>query len=444
MLFLLLFFVAPSVHAQQNEQIYLYDSLGRLIRAIKPDGTVATYSYDAVGNLLAITSGSGGVGAPTITGITPSPIRAGEGWDVVVTGTNLLGGSVQTSNTGIKVLSQKATDTSISARFLVALDATVGITAVIVTTPLGQAGTTISVDPPLLSLSPSTLVVNKGKTAAITATMASSQSTATTIDFKSGNPGVATSTASVTILAGQLSAQGQITGVNRGFADISASIHGTTAIAGSISVTVYDPGTPAALVTMPVSVNYPHLGTAATGGQISQPISVNYPHLGTAATGGQISQPISVNYSHLGTAATGGQISQPISINYPHLGTTATGGQVTSPVSVDFTSTSPPPPGTSIGTGGKVTPPVSVVFNHLAAGATGGWVSAPVSVGYSHLGTTAAGGKVAPPVSVVFNHLATTATGGMVSAPVSVGYSHLGTTAAGGKVTPPVSVVFNH
>jgi YD repeat-containing protein len=34
---------------------YFYDDLGRLTKVIDPSGNVATYSYDAVGNLLSIT-----------------------------------------------------------------------------------------------------------------------------------------------------------------------------------------------------------------------------------------------------------------------------------------------------------------------------------------------------------------------------------------------------
>ena len=281
--------------------IYLYDPLGRLVRAInKTTGEVSIYSYDAVGNLLAIMPESGGnFGAPAITGITPSSIRAGERWDMVITGTHLLGGSVQTSNTGIKVLSQKATDTSVTASFLAAVDALVGLTAVLVTTPLGQAGTTINVNPPLLSLLPSTLAVNKGQTATITATLASAQSVATTIDFIFKNPGVAMAPASLTILTGELSAVSHVTGVNRGFTDISAQIRGTAATAGSISVTVYDPQSPAGLTTIPVSVHYPHLGKTATGGQVTPPVSVVFAHLGTTATGGQVTPPVSVVFAHL-------------------------------------------------------------------------------------------------------------------------------------------------
>ena len=51
---------------------YIYDDLGRLSQVIDGQGNVATYNYDAVGNVLSITRNTGGVGAPTMTGIKPN------------------------------------------------------------------------------------------------------------------------------------------------------------------------------------------------------------------------------------------------------------------------------------------------------------------------------------------------------------------------------------
>lgn len=62
-------FSVGSVEA--GEARYIYDDLGRLHQVIDEQGDVATYTYDAVGNILSVTRGTGGIGAPTITGITP-------------------------------------------------------------------------------------------------------------------------------------------------------------------------------------------------------------------------------------------------------------------------------------------------------------------------------------------------------------------------------------
>ncbi len=55
--------------AVADQAQYIYDDLGRLSQVIDGQGNVATYTYDAVRNLLSITRNTGGVGAPTITGL---------------------------------------------------------------------------------------------------------------------------------------------------------------------------------------------------------------------------------------------------------------------------------------------------------------------------------------------------------------------------------------
>ena len=51
---LMLSAVVPS-HAVADQAQYIYDDLGRLSQVIDGQGNVATYTYDAVGNLLFIT-----------------------------------------------------------------------------------------------------------------------------------------------------------------------------------------------------------------------------------------------------------------------------------------------------------------------------------------------------------------------------------------------------
>jgi YD repeat-containing protein len=46
---------------------YTYDTLDRVIRAVHSDGTVITYTYDAVGNMLTRSVGTGGASLPTVT-----------------------------------------------------------------------------------------------------------------------------------------------------------------------------------------------------------------------------------------------------------------------------------------------------------------------------------------------------------------------------------------
>ncbi len=70
-----LFFMNPVV-STADQAHYIYDDLGRLSQVIDGQGNVATYQYDAVGNLLSITRNTGGVGAPTITALIPHTTRS--------------------------------------------------------------------------------------------------------------------------------------------------------------------------------------------------------------------------------------------------------------------------------------------------------------------------------------------------------------------------------
>ena len=55
LIFLFLLGSASPLWAQSNPVQYVYDALGRLTTVVDPSGNVATYNYDAVGNLLSIT-----------------------------------------------------------------------------------------------------------------------------------------------------------------------------------------------------------------------------------------------------------------------------------------------------------------------------------------------------------------------------------------------------
>ena len=93
---LLCVLVSTPTIADQAQDIY--DDLGRISQVIDGQGNVVTYTYDAVGNLLSITRNTGGVGALTITAFTPNTGNAGISVNVSVTGTNLTGASLATSN----------------------------------------------------------------------------------------------------------------------------------------------------------------------------------------------------------------------------------------------------------------------------------------------------------------------------------------------------------
>jgi len=116
----LLLCVLTPTSAVADQAQYIYDDLGRLSQVIDGQGNVATYQYDAVGNLLSITRNTGGVGAPTITAFTPNTGNAGASVNVSLTGTNLTGASLATTNPGILVRNVVTTPTAITATFQIA------------------------------------------------------------------------------------------------------------------------------------------------------------------------------------------------------------------------------------------------------------------------------------------------------------------------------------
>src|SRR5229473_2547662 len=85
LLFSFILAFASPLWAQTNVQ-YVYDALGRLTSVIDPSGNVATYNYDAVGNLLSITRSTTSPSALAIFGFSPSQGSVGQ--TVVIQGQN--------------------------------------------------------------------------------------------------------------------------------------------------------------------------------------------------------------------------------------------------------------------------------------------------------------------------------------------------------------------
>jgi YD repeat-containing protein len=64
--------IAPALRGQSTGPVqYVYDDLGRLVKVVDQNGNVATYNYDAAGNLLSI----------TLRG-APSDCRCHSPWDL--------------------------------------------------------------------------------------------------------------------------------------------------------------------------------------------------------------------------------------------------------------------------------------------------------------------------------------------------------------------------
>lgn len=118
--------------AQTSAIQYLYDDLGRLVAVVDSSGASAIYTYDAAGNLLAITRHSAGTVAIAAFSPHAGPIGA-----VKISGTGFSATASQDAVTfnGTAAVVQSATTTELL--ITVPTGATTG--AIAVTTPLGSA-----------------------------------------------------------------------------------------------------------------------------------------------------------------------------------------------------------------------------------------------------------------------------------------------------------------
>ena len=138
----------PLVTSADQAQ-YFYDELGRLIGVVSGQGNIASYEYDAVGNLLSISTSS--VTTPTITNVSPDPVLAGTTIPITISGTGLLLSSVTTSNPDIQVgIITTNTDTTIETTLDIPNPTIFGATTLTVNGPGGSASTTLTVNQPAL------------------------------------------------------------------------------------------------------------------------------------------------------------------------------------------------------------------------------------------------------------------------------------------------------
>jgi len=159
-IFLLLLGFASPLRAQGGASVqYVYDALGRLTTVVDPSGNVATYNYDAVGNLLSITRTTTSPSALAILGFSPGQGSAGQ--TVAIQGQNFSttpgANAVQFNGTAATVTAAAANSLTVT----VPVGATTGLISVTVGTATANSSSnfTVLAIPVITSIS-QTLVLN--------------------------------------------------------------------------------------------------------------------------------------------------------------------------------------------------------------------------------------------------------------------------------------------
>jgi YD repeat-containing protein len=127
---------------------YVYDDLGRLSQVIDAQGNVATYTYDAVGNILAIDRGAPACPpqAPTVSNVTTAAAcYAGASCQVTITGDSLLGASVSTGNPEATLSNCQVQCTQATCVLTTTFDFTPGSIQLTAATSFGSAQGTVQV-----------------------------------------------------------------------------------------------------------------------------------------------------------------------------------------------------------------------------------------------------------------------------------------------------------
>lgn len=206
------------------EQRYDYDPLGRLIRSVTPSGSQVDYVYDAAGNLLQVTSGA--IQAPSISTSDLGSFRRNEFRTATILGANLVGTSLRGSHPGISISNIVSSATSIQFIVSVAQDTPLGPHQLIVESAAGSATVGMTVlEGALITIDPQPIVVppdNLARKYYVRLPDPAVQSV--TLSLSTHSPTIAkTNMATVTIPAGQTTAEIGVIGVSAGTTVLSMS-----------------------------------------------------------------------------------------------------------------------------------------------------------------------------------------------------------------------------
>lgn len=145
--FVLALFFPPAASAAEVR--YDYDLLGRVVRAIHPDGRVIEYVYDPAGNLLRVID-AGAAQAPVVNALSRGSIRRGQVRQVIASGTGLTGVAVSTPHPDLSVRTLAVSATSVTLSIAVEHTAPLGPHTLLFRNAAGTAQATLEVLPALV------------------------------------------------------------------------------------------------------------------------------------------------------------------------------------------------------------------------------------------------------------------------------------------------------
>lgn len=197
--------ILNPAHAAGEER-YDYDGLGRLVRVISSSGVITEYVYDAAGNITAVVRGAAAP-PPTLTSISPDSIRRGAQLRVTLTGTNLQNAALQATDRELSISGVSRTDTSMAFDLAASRQATLGPSALRVSSAAGAATININVRPvlPTVELSPLPIAAPPdGRNATVDIVLSNADDQPHVVALTMAQTAIATvSPASLTIPAGQ-------------------------------------------------------------------------------------------------------------------------------------------------------------------------------------------------------------------------------------------------
>jgi YD repeat-containing protein len=258
--------IALSLFGQNGGIQYFYDDLGRLIRVVDQNGNVASYSYDAVGNILAITRSTlPANNGLTILNFTPQSGPVGQSVTIQGQGFSTTPSSNAVQFNGVAAVVAAATANSLTVT--VPSSATTGLISVTVSGQSASSSTAFTVTAGALqsiAILPTSPSIDAGGQQQFAATGTYANGTQQNITASALWSSSSTAVASISNLAGS---QGLVTGIGAGTATVTATsgsviATATVQVAGPVSL-IINPTT--ALMFLGTSQQFSAMATFGDG-----------------------------------------------------------------------------------------------------------------------------------------------------------------------------------